>query len=204
MSTPRFIADLHLGHRNIYKYRPVFESALHNDLFFMEVLNTVCKKRDSMYFLGDILFDKKYIPFIKELPGTKILIAGNHCTEYLKMKELVDIYDDVHAVLKKKDVWLTHVPIHNEELRGKPNVHGHVHAHSVPSVNHLNVSVDSSFMKYFPRTLDEVRKGLEFQVQNNTHFAGIDDNDAKSVMLNNPETCEIYERTLKESRIIKV
>jgi Predicted phosphoesterase or phosphohydrolase len=71
MSTPRFIADTHLGHRNIYKYRQVFDSTKHNDLYFIRVLQETCTKRDIMYFLGDICFDRFYLDMIKELPGSK-------------------------------------------------------------------------------------------------------------------------------------
>lgn len=204
MSTPRFVADLHMGHRNIYKYRPVFKSTLHNDYFFMEVLESVCTKRDIMYFLGDILFDKKYLGFIKSLPGTKILIPGNHCTEYISMKELANTFDDVHASLKKNGFWLTHIPIHDDELRGKPNIHGHVHASSIESPNHLNVSVDSSFMKYYPRTLAECRYAIEHQQEHNTYFPGISNFEAEDVILGNSETSEIYKRTLNKSKNITV
>ncbi len=204
MSTPRYIADLHLGHRNIYKYRPVFESTLHNDLFFIEVLRSVCTKRDIMYFLGDIIFDKKHLHAIRELPGKKILIPGNHCTEFVSMSELVTVFDEVHASLKKNGFWCTHIPIHSAELRGKPNLHGHVHANSVPSSEHLNISVDSMFMKYYPRTLDEVRKGLEFQKVNNTFYAGIKNDEAMNIITTNTETSKIFNTTLIESRKIKV
>ena len=204
MSTPRYVADLHLGHRNIYKYRPVFESTLHNDLFFLEVLRKVSTKRDTMYFLGDIIFDKNHLHAIRELPGTKILIPGNHCTEYVSMRELVSVFDDIHASLKKHGTWLTHIPIHDAELRGKPNVHGHVHAHSVPSVNHLNVSVDSMFMKYFPRTLDEVRKALDWQQRTGEYYKGIDTDEAKTIITTNPETSDIFYSTLAESKKTKV
>lgn len=205
MSTPRFISDPHLGHRNIYKYRTVFESTAHNDLYFKYVLEELCTKRDSMIFLGDVAFTTEYLDFIKSLPGRKILIPGNHCTEYIPMKQLVEVFDEVHALLKYKNFWLSHAPIHPEELRGKLNVHGHVHASSVPDTRYLNVSVDSEFMKFLPRTLDEVRKGFEHMNSTGKHFGGISDKEiALEVIMSNPLSKAAYEHSLTESRKTKI
>lgn len=203
MSTPRFIADTHLGHKNIYKYRSVFKSTLHNDLYFMEVLESTTTKRDIMYFLGDTIFDKKYIPFIKSLPGTKILIMGNHDSEYIDIRELTKGFDEIHSLVKYKEFWLSHAPIHPEELRGKKNIHGHVHTHSVQSTDYLNVSVDSSFMNYYPRTLEEVRTAFKTMESTGEVYQGIKDEDALNVITNNV-TREIYYRALKESEKVKV
>lgn len=200
MSTPRFIADTHMGHRNIYKYRPVFESTLHNDLYFMEILSSICTKRDTMYFLGDILFDEKYLPFIRELPGQKILVLGNHCTEYIPVSKLCTAFDEVHALVKYKEFWLSHAPLHPDELRSKKNIHGHVHTESVNDLNYMNVSVDSSFMNYYPRTLLEVRQAFEKVNSEQKIFTGIDDADALAVMESNPVTKAAYYKALEESR----
>ena len=200
MSTPRFIADLHMGHKNIWKYRPVFESTLHNDLYFQYVLEAVCTKRDTMFFLGDIVFNEIYLDFIKSLPGTKILILGNHCTEFVSTKLLCDAFDEVHGLLKYKEYWLSHAPLHPDELRGKRNVHGHVHTESVNDAQYLNVSVDSSFMNFFPRTLHEIRQGFETVNNEQKIFAGVPNEDALSVIESNPIAKTAYYKALEESR----
>lgn len=200
MSTPRFIADLHMGHKNIWKYRPVFESTLHNDLYFQYILEEVCTKRDTMFFLGDIIFDEIYLEFIKNLPGTKILILGNHCTEYVSTSKLCEVFDEVHGLLKYKEFWLSHAPLHPDELRGKRNVHGHVHTESVNDLNYLNVSVDSSFMNFFPRTLHEIRQGFETVNNEQKIFAGVPNEDALSVIESNPIAKAAYYKALEESR----
>ena len=200
MAVPRFIADAHLGHRNIWKYRTVFESTKHNDLYFLRLLQEVSTKRDSMYFLGDIIFDEYYLGAIKELPGRKILITGNHCTEYIPMNKLVNVYDEIHGLLKYKEFWLSHAPLHDGELRGKANIHGHVHTESVPDSKYLNVSVDSTFMRYAPRTLTEVRAAIAHQAATGTYYEGIKDEDARSVIESDPKTKEIYYWALAESR----
>ena len=203
MSTPRFVADLHLGHRNIYKYRPVFESTLHNDLYFMKLLSKIATKRDSLYFLGDIAFDENYLNFIADLPGTKILIPGNHCTEYIPMRKLVDVYDDVHSLLKYKEFWLSHAPIHPDELRGKKNVHGHVHAASVEDIRYMNVSVDSSFSAFKPRTLEEVRSGFAQATSLDSIYRGIPQEDCLKTIMSDPLTREAYVDALIECKRIE-
>lgn len=202
MSTPRFIADTHMGHRNIWKYRPVFKSTLHNDLYFMRVLEETSTKRDVTYYLGDILFDEKYLDFIDSLPGTKILVPGNHCTEYIPMHKLCKVFDEVHSLLKYKEFWLSHAPIHIDELRGKKNIHGHVHASSVQDPNYLNVSVDSSFMSYYPRTLHEVREAFVEVNKTQNIFQGIPNEDAISVMMSNRTRNSAYIYALDESNRI--
>lgn len=204
MAVPRFIADTHLGHRNIWKYRKVFESTLHNDLYFIRILQETSTKRDSMYFLGDIIFDEKYLDVIKELPGKKVLILGNHCSEYIHISKLASTFDDVHGLLKYKEFWLSHAPLHDGELRQKLNVHGHVHTESVPDTKYLNVSVDSTFMRYKPRTLTEVRDAFSTMQSTGEYFKGIEDEDALSVITSDPVTKEAYYWALNESRKIKV
>lgn len=204
MSTPRFIADLHMGHRNIYKYRTVFESTLHNDLYWMYLLPEVLTKRDSTFFEGDVLFDEKYLPFIQELPGTKILIPGNHCTEYIPMSKLCEVFDEVHALLKYKEFWLSHAPIHKDELRGKSNVHGHVHTESVNDVEYLNISADSEFVRFMPRTLFEVREAMKTMQSTGKVYGGLHGEDAKAAILANPITRDAYNKALAESNRINV
>lgn len=199
MSTPRFIADTHLGHKNIWKYRPVFQSTLQNDLYFMRVLELTSTKRDVMFYLGDILFDEKYLDFISSLPGKKVLIPGNHCTEFVHMSKLCTAFDDIHALLKYKEFWLSHAPIHSDELRSKKNIHGHVHAQSVQSLRHLNVSAESSFSGYKPRTLNEVRLALSEANETGNIFQGIPNEQALNVIMSDPITSAAYKYSLEES-----
>ena len=171
MSTPRFIADCHFGHRNIAKFRNVFINAKHNDLYFMYLLRSICTKRDTMFFLGDICFTEDSLNYLKDLPGNKILVMGNHDAQHFSTKLLFDVFDDVQSLIKYKEMWLSHAPIHKDELRGKKNVHGHVHQQSVQDSDYLNVSVDSTFMKLAPRTLYEIREALHWQEELSTFLS---------------------------------
>ena len=123
-------SDLHLGHNNIHKYRTQFKTAeQHHAYVFEQLVNTI-KKRDSIIFLGDVAFTKEWLREITSIScAKKLLICGNHDTERdIKMKDIVEAYDDVMALHSRKGYWFSHCPIHPNEMRGKTgNIHGHLH-----------------------------------------------------------------------------
>jgi len=154
-----FTSDWHLGHRNILKFRFKNENATEQDVFEhgMKIIKNykeIITKRDTVYFLGDIIFDKKYLDYMKELPGRKILVLGNHDSEFFSTKELLEVFDEVLGCKRYKMFWLSHIPIHESELRGKLNIHGHTHSFIVPDKRYFNVCVEQT--NYYPISLDEI------------------------------------------------
>lgn len=126
MSAVYFLSDLHLGHKNICKFRPGFTSVEEHNALIKENYHKRVTKRDTVYFLGDVAFDAESLADVKTWAGAKkILIAGNHCLDHFSMKDLVEAYDEVYSLKKYKEFWLSHAPIHPDELRGKINIHGH-------------------------------------------------------------------------------
>lgn len=192
-----FIADLHLGHKNITRHRPVFLNTKHNDLFFIKLLYSTLRENDCTYFLGDIIFDEKYLETIYNLPGKKVLILGNHCTERIHITDLACVFDDIHSSLKLSELILTHVPTHSQELRGKKCVHGHLHHEHIADPTYINVSVDSHFMKYNIRTLEEVRKELNSK---NRKYTTTTLEEASRYIKGDKLLSRIYEEALNESR----
>lgn len=123
-------SDLHLGHKNIHKYRTQFATAEEHHEFVFEQLATSVNKRDSLILLGDVAFDLEWLTRVADLKcAKKLLICGNHDTENgIKMRDLVRVYDDVMALYSRRNYWFSHCPIHPQELRGrKGNIHGHLH-----------------------------------------------------------------------------
>ena len=59
----------------------------------------------------------------------------------------------VVAYLKEHGMWLSHAPIHPDELRGKPSVHGHCHYANIQ----LDGKDDPRYLARPLATLDEVR-----------------------------------------------
>lgn len=76
-----FTADLHLGHKNILAYckRPWATIEEHDEAILQNWRDTVSDD-DLVYVLGDVTLGsiKKYAERLRDLPGEKRLIAGNH------------------------------------------------------------------------------------------------------------------------------
>jgi len=134
MSRLLFTSDLHLGHNNICKYRTQFSSPEeHNEIIF-DNLATNVEKRDTLYLLGDIAFSLSWLERISSINCKhKLLVCGNHDLEHgITMRHLVAYYDDVKTLFSKRNNWISHCPIHEQELRGRVlNIHGHLHGSTV-------------------------------------------------------------------------
>ena len=159
MSAVYFLSDLHLGHKNICKFRTEFTSVEEHNAIIKENYHKRVTKRDTVYFLGDVAFDAESLADVKTWAGArKILIAGNHCLDHATMKELVEVYDEVYSLKKYKEFWLSHAPIHPDELRGKINMHGHTHYHNIDDNRYVNVSMEQ--INYTPIELHEIRRKI--------------------------------------------
>lgn len=158
MSNILFIGDIHAGHDNSLKWRLGFENMGNYMSIVDKNIRSKVTKRDITYFMGDIVLNESWAPYFKTLPGKKVLILGNHCTERVSIKTLVDTFDEVHGMMKFKEFWLSHAPIHPEELRGKVNIHGHVHSNTLNDSRYVNTSMEN--INYMPVSLDEIRKYL--------------------------------------------
>lgn len=157
MANVWFISDIHAGHKNLVKWRTDFPTEQAHFDHVCELYHRVVTKRDHVYFLGDIAFNKERLEEIAGWAGEKkILICGNHDTEHLSMRELTNAFDEVHSLYKYKEFWLSHAPVHPDELRGKLNIHGHCHNHEIDDVRYMNVCLEHT--EYAPISLDSIRK----------------------------------------------
>lgn len=133
MSNVFFISDLHFGHKNImnfagqYRHGDCPESNIHS---IVKMWNEKVNKKDKVFVLGDTAFTKDGYEALYELNGRKTLIRGNH-DDYFTTQDWLVHFDSVESLVKYKGFWLSHAPIHPCELRGKQNIHGHVHQNSV-------------------------------------------------------------------------
>ena len=140
MSKVYFTSDWHFGHKAILKYRD-FKSIEKHDQTFIDNFNKTVNKRDTVFFMGDIAFTKEGLEKLKELKycHKKILYLGNHDT--LKTEEYLEYFDEVHALRSYKNFWLSHCPIHPQEMRNRiGNIHGHLHASILEDKNYFDVS----------------------------------------------------------------
>lgn len=129
MSRLMITSDLHLGHKNICKYRTQFNSAEEHDEVVFDNLASNINKRDSLFILGDVAFtDEWLIDLTKIKCRKKTLVLGNHDSEYLSRVLMINVFDSIHSLFSKRNCLFSHAPVHPSCLRGKIlNIHGHEH-----------------------------------------------------------------------------
>lgn len=160
MSNIWFCSDLHFGHNNIQKFRKHVTSEEDNRQRILDDWNNLVTKRDTVYVLGDACFTMDTIDSFADLKGEKYLIRGNH--DKLNTSVYLKHFKEVYGLLKYKEFWLSHAPIHPNELRDKVNLHGHVHYETVKDSNYFNCCVENIYALKGRSmiTLDEIRKIL--------------------------------------------
>jgi len=162
-----FISDAHFGHKNVANFggRPI-AGPIENEYWISECWQqcvsrkVAADKADVVYCLGDMAFDEDSLRLIQSLNGFKVLIKGNHdvCSPLEQ-----ETYKQIHGLYKRYGVWLSHAPIHEQELRGKKNLHGHVHTATVPDPRYMNCCVESLQAKFGRPmiNLDELRGWMD-------------------------------------------
>ena len=146
----KFWSDLHLDHPGALRFRPWFKDMKEHDEYILDTLSKSVGKSTKIILLGDIAIGRSGLAKLKSVIHNvpSLLIMGNHDCERqgIRIKDLLDVYDDVQALAKQKGngkgYWLSHCPLHPDELRGKLNLHGHVHAKSVRDERYINVSLE--------------------------------------------------------------
>jgi calcineurin-like phosphoesterase family protein len=154
-----FWSDLHFYHNNIIKYanRP-FEGTDHmNQQLIKNYWENVTDK-DIVVFGGDVAFGsvKDVIEIMKDLPGKKVLVLGNH--DFDKNKS---VYRDYHCfdvvtlaftmqrVINGNtyNILVTHYPVHADVLpQNTINLHGHTHDNESGD-KQINMSVEHTGFK---------------------------------------------------------
>jgi len=163
MPVTRFISDLHLGHKNIPKYagdlRGGGGSIEGHDKWIIKQWNSVVKKNDITWVLGDVAFTKEGLEKVSLLNGVKNLIIGNHDT--FSLNTYNKYFNKIHGFMRYKDLWLSHPPI--EDTRGLYNVHGHTHSKEVHRHNsnkkYICVCVEAVYG--YPMCIDQVRRFIK-------------------------------------------
>lgn len=135
-------SDLHLGHKSITKYRTQFHSMEEHDNYFIDLILSLTK-RDVLIILGDFLFDgPHYDEYIQRLSAKKCrikLIMGNHDSMKLYSEPIFEVQLPLYSY---KNFWLSHCPIHPDELRGRiANIHGHTHYNPILMDDELGTSM---------------------------------------------------------------
>jgi calcineurin-like phosphoesterase family protein len=120
---------------------------------------------DTVYFLGDLTIKgpqhRAHLEWVvDQLPGTKILILGNHDKFDPFVYEDVG-FQTIHTALDIGEFVLVHDPVKCLVAKDRRWLCGHIHTlfkmnrHG----NVLNVGVDQ--WEFFPVTIDEVRRTFD-------------------------------------------
>lgn len=158
MSKLLFIGDLHLGHQKAIQFRKGFGTIEEHDDLICTNWNKKVEKNDLVYVLGDVSFTTAGLERIGALKGRKFLIRGNH--DVFNANRYLLFFEDIAGLTYKKykgtRYWLSHCPIHPDELRGGKNIHGHVHTNTIPDQRYFNVSAE--MVDYTPQTIEELEE----------------------------------------------
>lgn len=170
MSLVYMMSDTHFQHKNICKFRTQFVSIEHHDATLLNNILDTVGKRDTLWLLGDTFMPHDAesltacVDIYHELHnnvGNLRFILGNHCTDnpYRNMMiRYINQDHDVHSLVKYKGCWLSHVPIHPSELRGKFNIYGHTHNNKVD--DHRYYPVSCEHIDYKPKKFEDIIKEL--------------------------------------------
>ncbi len=177
------ISDHHLGHTNSWEkfkladgspLRPFTSNEEMNETM-IERHNAKVKEQDTVYFLGDVVINKRYLELVKRMNGRKILVRGNH--DIFGDDDYYSVgFEQIHGVRVFVDKFiLSHIPLHPDCVteRFRVNVHGHLHANQImremdggmgatysePDPRYLCVCVEQT--NFTPLHFDEVEKLIQ-------------------------------------------
>jgi calcineurin-like phosphoesterase family protein len=180
-------SDPHFSHSGVCRFlrsdgvtklRP-FENAAEMDEYLIERFNATVSPRDKVYFLGDIVINKKALDAVMpRLNGDKVLIRGNH--DIYKLKDYSKYFRDVRGYHILDGMILSHIPIHPDSLgRFGTNIHGHLHEKRVMKTGKTIGFGDGTFTpheidtryhcvcveqtEYAPISFDDVIKRIEYE-----------------------------------------
>ena len=131
-------SDPHFGHQGICRFmrndgitkvRP-WDTAEEMDEAMVKLYNDRVKPKDKVYFLGDVVINRKALGIMRRLNGDKVLIRGNH--DIFRDDEYREHFRELRAYHVMNGMILSHIPIHPDSLgRFVVNIHGHLHTNRV-------------------------------------------------------------------------
>jgi len=131
-------SDPHFGHQGVCKFMRndgvtklrSWDTAEEMDEHLVKVYNERVKPNDKIYFLGDVVINRRALPTLARLNGDKVLIRGNH--DIFKDEDYRVHFRELRAYHVMNGLILSHIPVHEASLgRFGCNIHGHLHANRV-------------------------------------------------------------------------
>ena len=174
-----FTSDLHFGHLGILRlcHRP-FASVEEMDEALIENWNKKVHQGDTVYIVGDLIWDKKRASeYLSKLNGKKILIYGNHDEHMINDSEYRSFFEEICPMkfvsLNGHPMTLCHYPMlewKNSRKAGTSRlgylIYGHIHNNVLPeyqplfsTFNALNAGADINGFQ--PVSFEELVKNNE-------------------------------------------
>jgi len=127
--------------------------------------NSVVKKDDLIYHLGDFAFTKTeygFDSYLKRLNGLIVLVKGNHDHIAWQNREKFYSYSDSYREItcRDKSITLCHyaMRVWNQSHRGAWHLYGHTH-NTLPDDPHaLSIDVGVDCHNYFPISFEKVQE----------------------------------------------
>lgn len=187
-------SDTHFGHEKVAKLRG-FDTVAEHDIYLGVAWMATVAEDDTVWHLGDVAMGgwRNSLPLLRELPGKKHLVLGNHdrahplnSNGYKYTDEYLTVFDSVQtaaAIRFMGETWLlSHLPYdgdHTEDERftqwrlrdeGTPLFHGHTHGpetvnYSQAGTLQVHVGVDSKW-GMGPVPLTDIKLELERTKEN--------------------------------------
>lgn len=158
----RFISDPHFYHKSMARRRGFSDEHQMNE-HIISKWNSVVRKKDTTYILGDITMEKNQYSILDRLNGYKKIVLGNHDMGN-HVKHILPHVNSVAGMIKFRNrkygnIWLTHCPVYPQELeyRVKWNIHGHIHdSYIIKDKRYINVCME--VQDYIPKTIEQLIK----------------------------------------------
>lgn len=154
-----FCADTHFDHKGILKHcnRP-FSSVEEMNEAIINNWNSVVKKNDKIYHLGDFMLSTKYEEFVKRLNGEITLILGNHDHSQVARRVLEGrVCNTFVFKLNKHIIFLSHYAhrVWYNSHYGSGHLFGHSHGKLAPFGKSFDIGVDCN--NFTPVSYEDVR-----------------------------------------------
>lgn len=159
-----FISDLHLGHKNILKYRQQFDTIEQHDNYIVDSILNVVNQNHTLWILGDVILASSSMDCLQKISnnvGCLKIVLGNHDGERSYAPSIVELSAVArlypYSITGKHDEYLlSHIPVDQQMLYygQKWNIHGHCHDKLEPTKYHINVTCES--LNYNPVSMESI------------------------------------------------
>lgn len=175
-----FTGDTHFCHANVIKYcnRP-FGSVEDMDYTLIRNWNSVVQPLDTVYHVGDVVFNKnstKVIEILSQLNGEIHLIKGNH-DNYLKeetlryfasveksgLKEIKIQDSDAKGDVQRITLCHYAMKVWNLSHYGSWHLYGHSHGTMADNPNSLSLDVGVDCWNYHPVSYQQIKERMKLK-----------------------------------------